>query len=89
MRSKLVVVKNKSGLHARPASVFVKEAQQYQSQIMIAHMEKEFNAKSILGVLAACVKSGTQIEIRATGVDEEQAVSGLAAAIESGLGEGA
>lgn len=87
MTKKRVIVKNKSGLHARPASVFVKEAQHYQSQIMVAYKEKEFNAKSILGILGACIKSGTEIELRATGADEQQAVDGLAAAIEAGLGE--
>jgi phosphocarrier protein HPr len=68
MVSKKVVVRNKSGLHARPASNFVKESQRYQSTIMVAYMEKEFNAKSILGILGACIKCGMEIELRASGL---------------------
>lgn len=82
-----VTINNKSGLHARPASVFVKETLKYKSAISIAVNGKEFNAKSILGVLAACAKTGTEIEITCTGEDEEEALKGMIAVVESGLGE--
>jgi len=82
-----VVIKNKSGLHARPASVFVKETLKYKSSITIVVNDKEYNGKSILGVLAACVKTGTEITLRCEGPDEQEALDGMTALIESGLGE--
>jgi len=82
-----VTITNKSGLHARPASVFVKETLKYKSAINITVNGKEFNAKSILGVLAACVKTGTEIEITCTGEDENEALAGMSTVVESGLGE--
>ncbi len=82
-----VTIKNKSGLHARPASVFVKETLKYKSAINIIVNGKEYNAKSILGVLAACARTGTEIEIQCIGEDEEAALKGMVAAVEAGLGE--
>ncbi|MGI6192383.1 MAG: HPr family phosphocarrier protein [Christensenellales bacterium] len=82
-----VTIKNKSGLHARPASVFVKETLKYKSAINIVVNGKEYNAKSILGVLAACAKTGTEIEIICNGDDETEALAGMIAIVESGLGE--
>jgi len=82
-----VTITNKSGLHARPASVFVKETLKYKSAISIVINGKEYNAKSILGVLAACAKTGTEIEIICNGEDEEEALKGMIAIVESGLGE--
>ena len=48
---------------------------------------KEYNAKSIISVLGACVKSGTEITLVCNGPDEEDALKGMIAAVESGLGE--
>lgn len=87
MTSKTVTIANKSGLHARPASLFVKETVKYKSEIKIKVNDKEYNAKSMLGILAACIKCGTQVEIIANGEDEQAAVDGIVAAVESGLGE--
>ncbi len=87
MISKKTIISNPTGLHARPASVFVKETQRYKSKISIVVNGKEYNAKSILGVLSAAAKHGTEIELICTGEDEAEACTGLIAAIESGLGE--
>lgn len=80
-------ITNKTGLHARPASVFVKETLKYKSSITLEVDGKEYNAKSILGVLGACVKSGTEITLICDGPDEAEALQGMIAAVESGLGE--
>ena len=87
MVSGTAVIKNKSGLHALPASVFVKETLKYKSKIDIIVGDKEYNGKSILGVLAACVKTGTEITLRCDGPDEQEALDGMTALIDSGLGE--
>jgi len=82
-----VTIVNKSGLHARPASVFVKETLKFKSNITINVNGKDYNAKSILGVLAACAKCGTVMEISCEGPDEEAALAAMIAVVESGLGE--
>lgn len=87
MISKKTIITNPTGLHARPASVFVKETQKYGCKISLVVGGKEYNAKSILGVLSAAARHGTEVEIICIGDDEEAACAGLVAAIESGLGE--
>lgn len=82
-----LIIKNKVGLHARPASLFVREAAKFQSTITVLHGEKQSNAKSILGVLALGVNQGAQVTLRAEGPDAEAALQALQALIESNFGE--
>ncbi|MEW8973690.1 MAG: HPr family phosphocarrier protein [Tissierellaceae bacterium] len=72
-----VVLKNETGLHARPASLFVKEASKYVSDIKIIKDEKEYNAKSIMGILSMGAAKGDLLTIQAEGEDEELAVKTL------------
>ena len=58
---KKVTVQNESGLHARPASLFVKEASKFKSEIMILYDDKEVQAKSILGVMSLGQNRGSII----------------------------
>lgn len=71
------VVKNKTGLHARPASLFVKKAGNYKSRIKLIKDNKEINAKSIIGVLSLGITQGKEITIKAEGEDEDCAVKEL------------
>lgn len=87
MVSKKVVIKNPTGLHLRPAGILCKEAMQFKSLITFNFHGGTANAKSVLSVLGACVKSGTEIELICEGEDEEAALKTLVKAIESGLGE--
>ena len=87
MTSKRVTIQNELGLHARPANVFVKEANRYRSRVRLIYQGREYNAKSIVSVLKACVKTGCEIEVQAEGEDEAAAVAGLTAAVAAGLGE--
>ena len=82
-----VVIKNPTGLHLRPAGILCKEAMQYKSLITFSFNDTTANAKSVLSVLGACVKNGDEIELVCLGEDEEEALKGLVAAVESGLGE--
>jgi phosphotransferase system HPr (HPr) family protein len=80
MKSIQIVVMDPVGLHARPAALFVKLASSFSSNISICNITtsgKWANAKSILGVLTCGVKQGDQIEVKAEGVDESQAVQAL------------
>lgn len=70
-------IKTVHGLHARPASKFVKEASAFESDIKLIFGEKEINAKSILAVTSLGATKGDEITIKATGVDEQQAIDVL------------
>jgi len=93
MREEKVVVNNKVGLHARPASLFVQEAAKYQSEINVhcqdpeTKEDRDANAKSILGILTLGVFQGTEITITANGPDENEAVKALVALVNDGFGE--
>lgn len=72
-----VILQNETGLHARPASIFVKEASKFKSDIKLFKDEKEYNAKSIMGLLSMGAAKGDKIIIQAEGEDEETAVREL------------
>lgn len=76
-----VVVKLKTGLHARPAALFVQEANKFSSEIMVEKDEKKVNAKSIMGIMSLAISSGTEIHISAEGSDAEQALTALVALV--------
>lgn len=87
MVSRKVIISNPTGLHLRPAGVLCKEALKFESKITFQFKEYNANAKSILSVLGACVKSGNEITLICDGIDEKCALEALVHAIESGLGE--
>ena len=82
-----VVIKNPTGLHLRPAGILCKEAMQFKALITFTFRGNTANAKSVLSVLGACVKSGDEIEIICDGSDENEALSTMVKIIEDGLGE--
>lgn len=87
MTQKSVVVENATGLHARPASLFVQKANQFESDIFIVKDGNKINVKSILGILAAGISKGTEITIEANGPDEEAAVKALVELVENKFNE--
>ncbi len=87
MVSQEVNVKNPTGLHARPANVFVKTAAQFPCKVDFKKGKRSFNGKSIVSVLSACVTCGTSITIVCDGEQEEDALKAIVEAVESGLGE--
>lgn len=74
MVSKKVTVTNPEGLHMRPAGVFTKEMAKFESDVTIEFGGKDFNGKSIMNVIAACIKCGSEIEIKCSGADEQAAL---------------
>lgn len=82
-----VVVQNQVGLHARPATFFIQKSNEFKSSIWVEKDERRVNAKSLLGVLSLGIVGGTSIRIIADGSDEQQAVEGLVALVESGFTE--
>jgi len=83
MAERKVTVQNKTGLHARPAALFVQKANQFKSDIHIVKDTKDVSAKSIMGVMSLGVGQGIEILIKADGDDAQQAVDALAELVES------
>lgn len=87
MVSKNVVVVNKSGIHARPASELAKEAMKCRSEVAIVVGDKRVNPKSVLNLMAAVIRCGTEITVECNGETEQEDLDKLVKLIESGLGE--
>ena len=82
----VLTVKSEQGLHARPADLFVRAANRYQSKIRIRNLTSDseyVNAKSILKILALGVYNGYKIQIAAEGADETAAVAEITRLINS------
>lgn len=91
MRTLELTVVNPSGLHARPASLFVEAAARFSSRITVENLDRgsrPVDAKSILMLLTAGVQRGHRIRLSAAGPDEEEALAALRELVEGGLGEG-
>lgn len=87
MISRGVTIQNSVGLHARPATFFVQKANSYKSAIWVEKEDCRVNAKSLLGVLSLGISKGTEITLIADGIDESDAIEGLAVLIDSEFGE--
>ena len=87
MVSKKVTLVNAQGFHMRPASVFATAMGKYSSNVTILFNGNSYNAQSLLNIIAACIKCGSEIEIVCEGDDENEALADAVERIESGLGE--
>lgn len=87
MISKHFTIKNKMGLHMRPANVLVTAMTQYKSDIKIIFNNKEIDGKSIMNIMASCIKCGSEIEVQCNGEDEEAMLCAVEQLIENGFGE--
>ena len=76
---------NPTGLQMRPAGDLCREADKFKCKIMLDYKGNEANAKSVLSVLGACVKSGDEVTLICDGEDEADALAHLTAYIEAGL----
>jgi phosphotransferase system HPr (HPr) family protein len=74
---KKLIVRNKQGLHARPAALFVQVANKFDSRISVSRDEEKVNGKSIMGILMLGAEQGSEITIEAEGKDAESAVCEL------------
>lgn len=87
MVSKKVTVINKQGFHMRPAKDFVAAMAKFKSDINLVVGGKGVNGKSIMNIMAACIKCGTEVEVCCNGEDEQAMLDKAVEMIESGLGE--
>ena len=82
---KCLVVKNKLGLHARPAALFVQIANKYDSEISVKKGRQLVNGKSIMGIMMLAASRGSRIHIIARGEDAQEAVEELEKLVSSDL----
>ena len=90
MVSQKLTISNPTGLHLRPAGNLCREAMKFKCKVTFNYggaMESVANAKSVLSVLGACIKSGDDIKLVCDGEDEAEALDYLSKYIEDGLGE--
>ena len=84
------VIKNEHGLHARPSAVLVNEVKKYNASVAVQNLDRNsqlVSAKSLMKIVALGVVKGTRLRFVATGDEAQQAIDGISAVIESGLGE--
>ncbi len=81
-QKRTLTIKNKLGMHARAASLFVQTANQFDSDITIAKGDQEVNAKSIMGILILAAACGTEVVIKAIGSDAAKALDAIEDLIE-------
>jgi phosphocarrier protein len=82
-----VTIKNRAGLHTRPAATLVKLAAKYKSDFVIAKDGFEINGKSIIGVMTLAAEQGSKLHLRFSGEDEEQMARAIVDLFERGFDE--
>ncbi len=82
-----VEVKNRAGLHTRPASMIVREASKYESDFYIEKDGYEINGKSIIGVMTLAAEQGAKLKLKFEGPDEEEAAEAITRLFEEAFGE--
>lgn len=87
MVSREVKIVNSIGLHARPATFFIQKANFFKCNVWVEKDDRKVNAKSLLGVLSLGIAKGMSVTLSADGQDEELALQGLQALINSGFSE--
>lgn len=87
MVSKTVKIVNEMGFHMRPANVFVTAMAKYSSKINLIADNKKIDGKSIMNIMASCIKCGSEITIECDGDDEQAMLEEAVSIIVSGFGE--
>ena len=83
--TRVIVIRNEQGLHARPATLFVKLAQKYNSRIVLVRENQRVEAQNIFDVLTLAAGLGTELVLEAYGDDAEEAAEALAELVENGF----
>ncbi|HWP83037.1 MAG TPA: HPr family phosphocarrier protein [Bacteroidota bacterium] len=82
-----VTIKNRAGLHTRPAATLVKLAAKFKSDFFIAKDGFEINGKSIIGVMTLAAEQGSKLRLRFSGEDEEEMAKAIVDLFERGFDE--
>ena len=81
------MIRNKLGLHARPAALFVQTANRFNCEIEVRKGRQKVNGKSIMGIMTLAAGIGANITVRAEGLDAEKALAAITELIVSNFGE--
>ena len=87
MVSQKITVTNEQGMHMRPASVFSQAMTPFASDVKVIFNGTAYDAKSVMMLMSACIKCGSEIEIQCDGADEQDALKKAIELVESGLGD--
>ncbi len=87
MIEQVVTIKNRTGLHTRPAATLVKTAARFKAEFLIQKDTLEINGKSIIGVMTLAAEQGSTLRLRFDGPDEQEAAAAIVALFESGFDE--
>ena len=82
-----VTVKNRAGLHTRPAASLVKMASKFKSEIFLERDGFQINAKSIIGVMTLAAEQGCKLKMKIKGEDQDEALEKMTEFFDSGFGE--
>jgi phosphocarrier protein len=80
-------IQNKTGIHARPAAMFVRLASKFKSDIFVAKDGEKVNGKSIMGLLMLAAGPGSRLQLEVVGPDAETAAAEIEALINGRFGE--
>ena len=81
-----LLIRNQLGLHARACALFVKTASRFKSDVLVSRDDLEVNGKSIMGVMMLAAEEGSTITVRASGVDEREALEALRQLVDGKFG---
>jgi phosphocarrier protein HPr len=87
MVERTVTIRNRAGLHTRPAATLVKTAARFQAEFLIEKDGFQINGKSIIGVMTLAAEQGSSLLLRLDGPDEEEAATALVELFERGFDE--
>lgn len=87
MIQETLIVRNRAGLHTRPAAMLVKLAAKFKSDIYLNRDGYDINAKSIIGVMTLAAEQGSELLLTVEGADEQDAIAELRLLFENGFGE--
>jgi len=82
-----VTVRNRAGLHTRPASMLVRTASQFDADIFLRRDGYEINGKSVIGVMTLAAEQGATLTLLVEGQDEQEAADAVAELFDDGFGE--
>lgn len=82
-----ITVRNRAGVHTRPASMIVRTASQFDAEVYIQKDNYEINGKSVIGVMTLAAEQGATLKLIVEGEDEDEAAEALVALFEEGFGE--
>lgn len=82
-----VTIRNRAGLHTRPASMLVRTASQFESEVFLRRDNYEINGKSVIGVMTLAAEQGASLTLIVEGEDEEEAADAIVELFDDGFGE--